>query len=99
MNSDLMISKMHEDEFAPGRANLSMGSVSQFLIPLPPLAEQQAIVAHVNSLMAIIGELEDQVAERKKQAQLLMQTVLREAFAEPQSKHNPVEKEGVKRIV
>lgn len=48
--------------------------------PLPPLAEQQAIVARVDSLMAVIDELEKQVAERKEQAQLLMKTVLCEAF-------------------
>lgn len=48
--------------------------------PLPPLAEQQAVVARVDSLMSVIDELEKQVAERKEQAQLLMQTVLREAF-------------------
>ncbi len=53
----------------------------QVPIVLPPLAEQQAIVARVDSLMAVIDELEKQVAERKEQAQLLMQTVLREAFA------------------
>ena len=48
--------------------------------PLPPLAEQQAIVARVDSLMATIDALEAQVTERKEQAQLLMQAVLREAF-------------------
>lgn len=36
---------------------------------------------YVDSLMAVIDELEKQVAERKEQAQLLMQTVLREAFS------------------
>lgn len=51
-----------------------------FPIPLPPLAEQQAIVARVDSLMAVIDELEKQVAERKEQALQLMQMVLREAF-------------------
>lgn len=50
------------------------------VFPLPSLAEQQAIVARVDSLTAVIDELEKQVAERKEQAQLLMQTVLREAF-------------------
>ncbi len=54
----------------------------ELLLPLPPLAEQQAIVAHVGSLMTVVDELEKQVAERKEQAQLLMQTVLREAFSE-----------------
>ena len=47
-----------------------------------PLAEQQAIVARVDSLMATIDALEAQVTERKEQAQQLMQAVLREAFAD-----------------
>lgn len=41
------------------------------------------IVAHVDSLMAVIDNLEKQVVVRKVQAQLLMQKVLREAFAQP----------------
>ena len=57
-----------------------MSDLTDLIVPLPPLAEQQAIVARVGSLMAVIDKLEKQVAERKEQAQLLMQTVLREAF-------------------
>jgi type I restriction enzyme S subunit len=49
-------------------------------IPLPPLAEQQAIVERVEKLMIMINELEKQVAERKRQSERLMQSVLREAF-------------------
>jgi len=37
-------------------------------IESPPLAEQQAIVARVDSLMAFIDALEAQVTERKEQA-------------------------------
>jgi type I restriction enzyme, S subunit len=62
--------------------HLRVGDVENAPIPLPPLAEQHIIVTRVNSLMAVIDELEKQVAERKEQAQLLMQTVLREAFEE-----------------
>ena len=60
--------------------DLGMKTIRSFVIPMPPLAEQFAIVTRVDSLMATIYELEEQVAERKEQAQLLMQTVLREAF-------------------
>lgn len=63
-----------------GQPNIKLPTLEELLIPLPPLAEQQAIVARVDSLMTVIDELEKQVAERKKQAQLLMQAVLREAF-------------------
>ena len=51
------------------------------LIPLPPLTEQQAIVERVDKLMAMIDELEKQVFEHKEQSEMLMQSVLREAFA------------------
>ena len=69
---------------------LMTGAVGQKRVPadffttsqvlLPPLVQQQAIVTRVNSLMATIDELEKQVTERKGQAQMLMQVVLREAF-------------------
>jgi type I restriction enzyme S subunit len=64
-----------------GQPNIKLPTLQEMVIPLPPLAEQQAIVARVDSLMATIDALEAQVTERKEQAQLLMQAVLREAFA------------------
>lgn len=59
---------------------LTLGILKPLIVILPSYTEQQAIVVRVDSLMAVIDELEKQVAERKEQAQLLMQTVLREAF-------------------
>lgn len=52
-----------------------------FVFPLPPLAEQQALVERMEKLMTMIDELEKQVSERKEQIEMLMQSVLREAFA------------------
>ncbi|HOX15784.1 MAG TPA: restriction endonuclease subunit S [Smithellaceae bacterium] len=49
-------------------------------VPLPSIAEQQAIVERVAILMAMIDDLEKQVAERKDYSARLMQSVLREAF-------------------
>ncbi len=63
-----------------GINNINTTEISALKFPLPPLAEQQAIVARVDSLMTTIDALEAQVTERKEQAQLLMQAVLREAF-------------------
>jgi type I restriction enzyme, S subunit len=48
--------------------------------PLPPLAEQQAIVKRVDKLMHMIDMLEVQGTERKEQSKMLMQAVLQEAF-------------------
>jgi type I restriction enzyme S subunit len=62
--------------------NLNMEKIKATAIPLPPLAEQQAIVTRVDSLMATIDALEKQRVETQNLASLLMQTVLREAFDE-----------------
>ncbi|MDD2366898.1 MAG: restriction endonuclease subunit S [Desulfuromonadaceae bacterium] len=61
--------------------NFNLEKIRTFPVPLPPILEQLAIVARVDNLMVVIDELEKQVAERKDHAQMLMQTVLREAFA------------------
>lgn len=59
---------------------INQGIVNDTFFPLPPIAEQQAIVSRVEKLLVILGELEKQVGSRKKQVEELMQTVLREAF-------------------
>lgn len=59
---------------------INQGVVLNTLIPLLPLAEQQAIVDRVDKLMAMIDELEKQVTERKDKSARLMKSVLREAF-------------------
>ena len=51
------------------------------LLPLPPLAEQNAIIERVDRLLESVNALELQVQGRKSYAQQLMQAVLKEAFA------------------
>ena len=54
--------------------------VKNFLFPLPPLEEQQAIVEKVNSLMAMCDELEQQIELSHSQVEQLMQSCLQEVF-------------------
>ncbi|MDH4262202.1 MAG: restriction endonuclease subunit S [Spirochaetia bacterium] len=69
---------------ARGTAMKNISSVvylkNELVFPLPPLAEQRAIVERVDRLLSMVDDLEKQVTERKGQAAELMQTVLREAF-------------------
>lgn len=59
-NSNICISYMFDKQVDNARANLSMSNIAQFLIPLPPLAEQKRIVAKIDELMALCDRLEAQ---------------------------------------
>ncbi|SDL72367.1 type I restriction enzyme, S subunit [Salinimicrobium catena] len=82
LNSDFGIALMMDGQFDTGRGNLSLGAVSKFKIPFPPLEEQKAIVAKVEGLMEKCSVLEQQVTQSEQHAQMLMQAVLKEAFQE-----------------
>ncbi len=81
---EFMRSPLAKKQFdAPQRGiknSFRLGDVGVMIIPLPPLAEQKAIVQKVDKLMDIIDQLEQQIKHRKQLAENLMQTVLREAF-------------------
>lgn len=64
-----------------GQPNIKIPTLAELVIPLPPLAEQNAIVERVDRLLESVNALELQVTERKSYAQQLMQAVLKEAFA------------------
>jgi type I restriction enzyme S subunit len=65
---------------ADSQVNITQDNIKATFIPLPPLAEQKAIVEKVDKLMNNIDQLEQQIKHRKQLAENLMQTVLREAF-------------------
>lgn len=60
--------------------NLLLSDIKNLLFPLPPLFEQTCIVTKVQQLMIKIGQLEQEVQQSQKQAQQLLQAVLKEAF-------------------
>jgi type I restriction enzyme S subunit len=63
-----------------GLYTLSVSKVSRIPIPLPPLAEQQRIVAEVERRLSIIEELEALVNANLKRAERLRQSILKRAF-------------------
>ena len=60
---------------------ISQGAITDFLIPLPPLAEQQAIVERATGLFGKVDELTERLNAARQVAGRLRQAVLREAFS------------------
>jgi len=55
---------------------LNATSLSQILLPIPPLAEQHRIVAKVDELMALCDQLEQEQTDNTETHQLLVKTLL-----------------------
>lgn len=81
-----------------GQPNLNTDIISYTLHALPPLSEQQRIVAKLDELMAYCDELEASIKESQQQNEQLLQQVLREALepaSDKSSAGRPKEKEVV----
>ena len=59
---------------------LSLKVIKEFIFPLPPLAEQAAIVARVEALQGSVRALALEIAHTRTHAAHLLQAVLKEAF-------------------
>ena len=69
------------DRKSTGINQLTQGVLNSILVPLPPLAEQAAIVERVEALMTTCRALEAEIEQARTHAAHLLQAVLKEAFA------------------
>ncbi len=80
--SDLYWGQLYEKSMGTGQPNVNATSLSQLKLPLPPLAEQQRIVAKVDELMGWCDEL-----ERLLQTESETAARFASAIAKAQTKH------------
>lgn len=64
-----------------GVKNINASEVSRLLIALPPLQEQERIVAKFELLNTLCNKLEETVSKAYKYSSQLMEAVLQEAFS------------------
>ncbi|MBF8722893.1 restriction endonuclease subunit S [Pseudomonas guariconensis] len=74
--SQLVQQTVMDMQVGVSREGLSIGKLSQFLIPFPPEAEQHRIVAKVDELMALCDRLEAQQADAESAHAQLVQALL-----------------------
>ncbi|MDR2480065.1 MAG: restriction endonuclease subunit S, partial [Treponema sp.] len=85
MLSDYFDEEVYKFDNRVKMPKINKNQLNSIVIPLPPSAEQRAIVEYIDKLFAIVDNLETQVKERKAQVEGLMQAVLREAFESTES--------------
>ncbi|XZE18831.1 restriction endonuclease subunit S [Pirellulaceae bacterium SH449] len=66
-----------------GQANFNGTKLAATVVPLPPLAEQRRIVAKVEQLMALVDELEQQLAASRATAANLLAALVAELTGAP----------------
>ena len=75
------VTKIADESTLGGCApHINVGEIKSFVIPLPPLAEQAAIVARVAALLGSSRLLAAEIAHTRTHAAHLLQAVLKEAF-------------------
>ena len=81
LRSEVVMSQIKRDVRATAQPDLGLAHIRQFVIPLPPLAEQVRIVAEVDRHLSIIREVEAEVDANLQRAQALRQATLAKVFS------------------
>ena len=84
-NSPLCVSYMYNKQVDNARPNLSMGNISKFLIPLPPLEEQKAITNTVNKLMDYCDQMKSEIENRNSLSKDFLRSSIREVMEKTKS--------------
>jgi type I restriction enzyme S subunit len=69
-----------DSKWAVNQASINQQDVKRTLMPLPPITEQEAIVAAVEDQISVVEHLEADLEAKLKSTQCLRQAILRYAF-------------------
>lgn len=86
-NSKLVLDFINEYNNGAAQPNLSARSLSSFEFPLPPLSEQQRIVAKLDNLFEKIDKAITLHVKNMKEADAFMESVLNDVFGELEEKY------------
>jgi len=90
LRSPLSYEQASESTTGTAQPTIPLGSLRNFAIPLPPIAEQRRIVAKVDELMALVDAIETQLTTARDTADELMQAVVQGLLNGSKRQHSPV---------
>ena len=76
------VDNIKRDSKGGAQSFVPLNLLRSYLFVLPPFTEQKRIVEKVDELMSLCDELEKNIEQSKSDSELLMQSVLQEAFKE-----------------
>jgi type I restriction enzyme, S subunit len=94
-NSPFAVNLMLASRVTTAQPNISLTDTRHFPVPIPPLAEQQRIVARVDELMALCDRLETQLATAQAETSCLLESVLHHALNDSYYAKNEMDKQSV----
>jgi type I restriction enzyme, S subunit len=80
LNSPFCYAQAQRFTHGVGNQDLGLTRMVNIVLPLPPLAEQQRIVAEVERRLSVVAEVEAALAANLKRAERLRQSILKRAF-------------------
>lgn len=80
LETPLYWKQLIEKSQGTGQPNVNAVSLSELMLPIPPLKEQKRIVEKVNSLMVLCDELEKKIEKQKSYSNRLMESILKDSF-------------------
>jgi len=80
LNSELAKQTYMKNIVDVARANLSLFDVSNLLIPLPSLDEQQKIVEEIETRLSVCDKMEETIETALSKSESLRQSILKQAF-------------------
>jgi type I restriction enzyme S subunit len=79
-NSFGQVHFLREGKQTTNLASINLSKLSQFPIPVPPMPEQQRIVAEIERRLSVVEELETVVNANLQRSTRLRQSILQRAF-------------------
>lgn len=81
MQTELIRLQFRDKTTDTARQFLSLTNIKQVHLPLPPLSEQETLVAEVEQRLSVVSELEITIETQLKRAERLRQSILERAFS------------------